>query len=229
MTIGAVLVTVGYAIIGLSKVFGILVSVCSVVYSVMSVVGSVLSWLGAPALALIAIIAGVGIGFLYASGAANAAIKAITDGLSGLVDDCKTAFGAIAKALAGGDIDLAAEIFWNLLRLEWAKGIGALQAAWNGLWTKIKLTANDAWTGLLVSWEWLINEMTKLLINARSLWDKAIAESKGALSAYAIGAKAVAKEIAIRLNPTISKDDAAEQIQDGCIGLKSGTSSRGPA
>jgi hypothetical protein len=214
MAVGAGMVVAGYAFIGLSKVFGVLAGICGAVYTAFTVVGSVLGWLVAPAGGLIAIIAGIGVIFLYTSGAAADAINAITDGLSGLVDDCKTAFGAIAKALSGGDIALAAEIFWNLLRLEWAKGIGALQAAWNGLWTKIKLTANDAWTGLFVAWECLINEMTRLLINARSLWDKAIAESKTALSGYAIGAKAVAQEIAIRLNPTISKEDARDQIKD---------------
>jgi hypothetical protein len=214
MAAGAALVTVGYAIIYLSRAVGILVSICGAVYTSMTVVGNVLAWLGAPAVGLITLIAAIGAIFIYASGAATAAIKAITDGMAGLVDDCKTAFGAIAKAISGGDITLAAEIFWNLLRLEWSKGIGALQSAWNAFWTAIKLTANNAWTGLLVGWENLINEMTKLLINARSLWDKAIATSKTALSAYAIGAKAVATEIAIRLNPTLSKEETAEQIKD---------------
>jgi hypothetical protein len=214
LAVGAGLVAVGYAIIGLSKVFGVLAGVCGAVYTAFTVVGSVLSWLMAPAGGLIAIIAAIGAIFLYTSGAAADAINAITDGFAGLVDDCKIAFGAISKALAGGDIAIAAEIFWNLLRLEWAKGIGALQTAWNGLWTKIKMTANDAWTGLLVAWENLINEMTRLLINASSLWDKTFAKGKTALSGYAIGAKAVAQEIAIRLNPTISKEDARDQIKD---------------
>lgn len=210
---GAALVAVGYAIIGLSKVFGVLVGVCGAIHTALGILGTIIGWLLTPIGALITFIAAIGVIFLKATGAIDASLGAIVDGFKGLVEDARTAFGAIAKALSGGDIALAAEILWLLLKLEWTKGIGALNNAWGEFWTKIKLTANDAWTGLLVCWENLVHGMTKLLLNAGTLWDKALAHTEGFLEDLATGAKQIGQEIAINMNPTLSGEEKDKQIQ----------------
>ncbi|MBN2218582.1 MAG: hypothetical protein JW719_14495, partial [Pirellulales bacterium] len=63
-----------------------------------------------------------------------------------LADDARTALGAIGDALAAGDMALAAQVLWALLKLEWQKGIAYLEGVWEGF----KGFWSDAVTGLAI-------------------------------------------------------------------------------
>jgi len=73
---------------------------------------------------------GLGAYFLYTSGAAGEAMDWLSEGFAELADEAKTSFGAIGKALASGDIALAARVLWAFLKMEWEKGCALLEKAW---------------------------------------------------------------------------------------------------
>lgn len=73
------------------------------------------------------------------------------------------AFGGIGDALAAGDLGLAARILWLTLKMEWQKGINALNQQWVevkrffvAVWTEAVYgaaeVAANAWAGLQVGW-----------------------------------------------------------------------------
>lgn len=220
LKVGAVIFAAGAAVYAAGAIFkglaigiGIAISAIKVLYITLAAGRVALLALVSPIGAIATLALGIGAAFLYSSGGVDAAMNAISDSLRQTVAESKRAFGAIAKALSAGDIAKAAEILWLLMKLEWTKGVGALQDIWGTVWTKVKLTANDAWTGLMVIWENMVHEMTKLLINASTLWDKAIAHTKGFLADLKTGSKQIGQEIAINMNPTLSSEEKDRRIQ----------------
>lgn len=110
--------------------------------SVIGMVGPILAALFSPIGLVMAAVVGLGAVFLYYSGVAGKAMNWLKDVCTGLAADATSAFGAIADALAAGDIALAAKVVWALLRLEWQKGVNWI----TGIWVEVKDTFMSTWT-----------------------------------------------------------------------------------
>jgi len=160
---GAAIVGLGYAISGLAAVFGALTTIAGVVHGVLSVVMTVIGAMLTPIGAVITAVLGLGAYFLYTSGAAGEAMDWLSGGFAELADEAKTSFGAIGKALASGDIAMAARVLWAFLKLEWEKGCALLEKAWlnfRNFFIRIGYSAfygllavgEYVWHGLEVAW-----------------------------------------------------------------------------
>ncbi len=79
---------------------------------------------------VIAAVAALGGYFLYSSGIAGQAIEYLKGIFETLKADTIKAFGAIANALAAGDITAAANVLWTYLQLQWIKGTTYIQGVW---------------------------------------------------------------------------------------------------
>jgi len=146
---GAAIVGLGYAISGLAAVFGALVTVAGVIHGVLSVIMTVIGAMLTPIGLVVTAVLGLGAYFLYASGAAGEAVDWLSEGFAELADEAKTSFGAIGKALASGDIALAARVLWAFLKMEWEKGCALLEKAWLNFRNFFIRIGYDAFYGLL--------------------------------------------------------------------------------
>lgn len=146
---GAAIVALGYAVSGVAAVFGALVTIAGAVHGVLSVVMTVMGAMLTPIGAVITAVLGLGAYFLYASGAAGEAMNWLSEQFTVLAEEAKSTFGAIGKALASGNIALAAKVLWMFLKLEWEKGCALLEKAWLNFRNFFIQIGYDAFYGLL--------------------------------------------------------------------------------
>ena len=162
---GAALVVFGRVIKGLAMGTGVLVTACKVLNFIFGLAGSAVAALFTPLGAIIGVALALGAIFLYASGAMGKAMDWLTQRFSDLASDARTAFGAVSKALAAGDIAAAAKVVWLTVKMEWQKGIGAL----------LKF-GNDFATGVRAAHELAVNWVTGLWLDCwyglRSAWNE---------------------------------------------------------
>lgn len=129
-------------------------------------IGTVASLLGALLSPIGLVLAGVGALGAYLINTSDLGGQAL-DWLGGQFDALKStairAFGGIGDALAAGDLGLAARILWLTLKMEWQKGINALNQLWVevkrffvAVWTEAVYgaaeVATNAWAGLQTGW-----------------------------------------------------------------------------
>ena len=141
---GAALLVAGKMISVAAAGIGAVISVISILKTVLGVVVPMILGLLSPVgLVIAACIALTGV-ILKVSGVLDAAFQWISEGFQGLADDCKQAFGAIGNALAKGDIGAAVRVLWLTVKLEWAKGMSAIQT----LWADFKMSLKVVWEGI---------------------------------------------------------------------------------
>jgi hypothetical protein len=90
---------------------------------------------------VVAAVAALGAYFVYSSGIAGEAIEYLKGVFETLKADTIKAFGAIANALAAGDITAAANVLWTYLKLQWIKGTTYLK----GVWADFTSYLSDVW------------------------------------------------------------------------------------
>lgn len=146
---GLALVTLGYAIVGLSKVLAILAAVVTGVGVALKLLGAVLAFLVSPIGLVITAVVALGAYILYATGAGAKALGWLGERFESLRDEAVASYQGIADALAAGDIALAAKILWLTLKMEWTKGINFLERAWLNFRNFFIKIGCDAWHGLL--------------------------------------------------------------------------------
>lgn len=146
---GLALVTLGYAIVVLSKVLGILATVVTGVGMALKLFGAVLAFLVTPIGLVIAAVVALGAYILYATDAGAKALGWLGERFDSLRDEAVASYQGIADALAAGDIALAAKILWLTLKMEWTKGINFLEKAWLNFRNFFIRIGYDAWHGLL--------------------------------------------------------------------------------
>jgi hypothetical protein len=146
---GLALVTLGYAIIGLSKALAILATVVTGVGVALKLLAAVLAFLVTPIGLVITAVVALGAYILYATGAGVKALGWLGERFESLRDDAVASYQGIADALAAGDIALAAKILWLTLKMEWTKGINFLEKAWLNFRNFFIKIGYDAWHGLL--------------------------------------------------------------------------------
>lgn len=99
------------------------------------VLGAVVGFLTSPIGLVVAGVTAATVAFFTLTESGRAAFE-------GLKADAMAAFGGIADALKAGDIELAAQILWLSLKVQWQKGVNALNAIWAD-WGTAALTVID--------------------------------------------------------------------------------------
>ncbi len=141
-------VGVGAAFIGIGSAAGVaafavggLASMFSLVGTAIGVLVTMIGALFTPIGLVVAAVAALGAYFLYSSGIAGKAIEYLKGVFETLKADTLKAFGAIANALAAGDITAAANVLWTYLKLQWIKGTTYLK----GVWADFTNYLSDVW------------------------------------------------------------------------------------
>ena len=141
-------VGVGAAFIGIGSAAGVagfavggLASMLSLVGTAIGVLVTMIGALFTPIGLVVAAVAALGAYFIYSSGIAGQAIEYLKGVFETLKADTIKAFGAIANALAAGDITAAANVLWSYLKLQWIKGTTYLK----GVWTDFTNYISDVW------------------------------------------------------------------------------------
>jgi hypothetical protein len=177
---GAALVVVGTVLGVAGRALGAVFTIASGVGSVFSLLGTILGGLLSPIGLVIAGVLALGGYILYATGAGVKALGWLAKSFGTLLADAREAIGGIGDALAAGDMALAAKVLWTLLKLEWARGTGALKTAWanltgwlgeqwNTAWDGIRAAAEIVWDGIVRAWYAVCEAMTKAWHDAVSL------------------------------------------------------------
>ncbi|MCC9654620.1 phage tail tape measure protein [Rhodopirellula halodulae] len=128
--IGAALFTLGSFAAAASFAVGGLASIFSFIGASIGVIVSAVGMLFTPLGLVVAAIAALGGYFLYSTGIAGKAIEYLGSVFEVLKAETLAAFGAIANALAAGDITAATDVLWSYLKLQWIKGTTFLQTKW---------------------------------------------------------------------------------------------------
>jgi hypothetical protein len=127
---GAIIGFVGKGIAGLGSVFGVLAGVASTVATAVGLLGTALALLLTPMGLLIGAAVAFGGVFLQQTGLAADGLGWLQEKFVELKDEALQSWSAIGDALATGDIKLAAEIVWLHLKMEWQRGVNALNQMW---------------------------------------------------------------------------------------------------
>ena len=168
---GAALIAIGTIVGGVGSAFGAVATVIAGFGAVVGMAGSVVAALLSPLGALSAAVIAVGAYFAKTSGVAGAAMDWLRNKFGELFETAQKVFQGIKDALAAGDMQLAGKILWTALKVEWAKGVGALQELWVGFkqifletWTSavfgLAKTFTDATAIIQQVWTHLTNELT---------------------------------------------------------------------
>jgi TP901 family phage tail tape measure protein len=141
-------VGVGTAFIGIGSAAGVaafavggLASMFSLVGTAIGVLVTMIGALFTPIGLVVAAVAALGAYFIYSSGIAGQAIEYLKGVFETLKADTIKAFGAIANALAAGDITAAANVLWTYFKLQWIKGTTYLK----GVWADFTNYISDVW------------------------------------------------------------------------------------
>lgn len=154
---GAAVFLFGQAIIFAGSVISGFLAIMAVIGPIAAAVGSALlaafTFLISPiGLALIAVVA-LGAAFLYFSGIGGKVCAWLGQQWQSLKDTVLKGVQGMGDALMAGDIQLAAEIMWTMLKMAWQKGTGWLSSIWN----EVVFTFSSVWTacvyGLQTAWQ----------------------------------------------------------------------------
>ena len=132
--IGSAAGVAAFAVGGLASMFSLVGTAIGVL---VTMIGALFTPLGL----VVAAVAALGAYFVYSSGIAGEAIEYLKGVFETLKADTIQAFGAIANALAAGDITAAANVLWTYLKLQWIKGTTYLK----GVWADFTNYLSDVW------------------------------------------------------------------------------------
>ncbi|XZE56645.1 phage tail tape measure protein [Planctomycetaceae bacterium SH139] len=163
LAVGAALVGLGVAFGAAGSIIGGFLAVLSLVGATISAIGIVLGTLLSPLGLAIAAVVSLGVYLLHTSGVGGRALSWLGDQFNTLKSTATEAFGAIGRALAAGDMAAAGRILWLTLKLEWQRGIQALEGYWLAFKDVFMNTANamifgvaavisDGWAAIEVAW-----------------------------------------------------------------------------
>ena len=160
---GLAFVLIGSVVSGFGATLGLLASVLTGIGSAFSLVGSAIAALMSPIGLVIAGVGALAAYLITSTDAGGQALAWLGDKFAVLKDEALAAWQGISDALAAGDIGLAARILWLSLKLQWQKGVDAL----NRIWATVKNTflttwaeavfstaaiATEGWAGLQSAW-----------------------------------------------------------------------------
>ena len=141
VAVGGAFIGIGSAAAVAAFAVGGLASMFSLVGTAIGVLVTMIGALFTPLGLVVAAVAALGSYFIYSSGIAGEAIEYLKGVFETLKADTIKAFGAIANALAAGDITAAANVLWTYLKLQWIKGTTYLK----GVWADFTSYLSDVW------------------------------------------------------------------------------------
>ncbi len=141
VAVGGAFIGIGSAAAVAAFAVGGLASMFSLVGTAIGVLVTMIGALFTPLGLVVAAVAALGAYFIYSSGIAGEAIEYLKGVFETLKADTIKAFGAIANALAAGDITAAANVLWTYLKLQWIKGTTYLK----GVWADFTSYLSDVW------------------------------------------------------------------------------------
>ncbi|WP_417850653.1 phage tail tape measure protein [Thalassoglobus sp.] len=231
-TVGIVasLLAAGVALIGIG---GTIQLVAFGVGGLATVIGTVASLLGAllsPIGLVLAGIAALGVYLINTSDLGGQALDWLRKQFQVLKSTAIQAFGGIGDALAAGDLGLAARILWLTLKMEWQKGINALNQQWVevkrffvAVWTEAVYGAaevsTNAWAGMQNGW----TETVDFLADAWALFTTGLTKTWNAAVGFI-------RKAWVRLKSLFDSDINAEaeitRINDEVAGKNEGADSQ---
>ncbi|QDT33975.1 phage tail tape measure protein [Thalassoglobus polymorphus] len=167
---GLAFIVIGTAVSGFGATLGAIATVITTVGSAIGLVGSMIAALLSPIGLVIAGIAGLATYLLTSTQAGGEALSWLGNRFTALKDTALAAWKGIGDALAAGDLGLAAKILWLTLKMEWQKGVNALNQTWVKVkefflatWTEAVFgaasIATNAWAGLQAGWTETVDVM----------------------------------------------------------------------
>lgn len=130
--VGAALLGINLIIRALLFAFNGLSMALTLIRGALGIVGSLLVSLASPAGLIAAVLLALGGVFILTSKKGGKAIAWLAEKFINLKNEVSAAWKEIAAALVAGDLSKAANILWLTLKLQWAKGVFALESIWMG-------------------------------------------------------------------------------------------------
>ena len=130
--VGAALIGLNLAVRVLLFTFNGLSMALSFIKGILGVIGSLLMGLASPVGLAIAAVVALGGVVVLTSEKAGTAVAWLAEKFMNLKNEISAAWKEIAAALVAGDLSKAANILWLTMKLQWAKGIFALESLWMG-------------------------------------------------------------------------------------------------
>lgn len=157
--IAAIVTAVGTAIVGLGLLFTVIGAAVGGFSLALGAIGAVIGALLSPIGLVVLAVVGLGAAILKYTEVGAEAVGALGRGFSQVKADATEAFGGIRDALTAGDISGAVKILWLTIKLEWARGVAAIQELLlpvkdfisDVFWGAASI-ANDAWASMESAW-----------------------------------------------------------------------------
>ena len=200
--VGAGLMAVGVAVIGLGAVIGALGTITVAVFGIIKLaivgIGATLGFLLTPIGAVVAAVAGFGAYFLYTSGLVGDAIEGMKTAFLSLFSTATKAWQGISDSLAAGRLDLVFKVAWTAIKLVWTQGVNFLHEKW--LW--LSGTLQEVWHATVY---WISNALVRAWAEVQTTWTETVyamqsvwAEfSKGVVDAWKTAERSIAKGIGL--------------------------------
>jgi hypothetical protein len=164
-TVGIIvgILAAGAALVGLGGTIQLVALGFGGLATAIAAVGSLLGALLSPIGLVLAGIGALAAYLIHTSDLGGQALDWLGAKFQALKSTAIRAFGGIGDALAAGDLGLAARILWLTLKMEWQRGVNALNQLWVevkrffvAVWTEAVYgaaeVAANAWAGLQTGW-----------------------------------------------------------------------------
>jgi len=160
---GIAFIAIGTAVSGFAATLGVIGSVISGVGTAIGFLGSMLAAILSPIGLVMAGIGALAAYLITSTDAGGQALAWLGKRFTSLKDTALSVWKGMGDALAAGDLGLAAKILWLTLKMEWQKGVNALNQVWVKVkefflatWTEAVFgaakIATNAWAGLQTGW-----------------------------------------------------------------------------
>ena len=184
--VGVALLAAGSVIIGAGVAFQVLAFAAAGLSMAIGAVGAVITFLLSPVGLVVAAVAGLTAAFLTMTETGRGLVSNLGAWFGQLATIATTSFGAIAGALAAGDIEAAGNVLWTALKLLWLQGTASLRETWHKLtggiakawhmtWAGMLTLANTVWGNLERAW----SHTTEFILG---MWDNSILMMKQGLN-----------------------------------------------
>ena len=229
---GLAFILIGSVVSGFGATLGILASVLTGIGSAFSLVGSAIAALMSPIGLVIVGVGALAAYLITSTDAGGQALAWLGDKFAVLKDEALAAWQGISNALAAGDIGLAARILWLSLKLQWQKGVDALNRIWASLkntflttWTEAVFNtaaiATEGWAGLQSAWtetiDFLSDAWSIFTTGLTKTWKTAVGFIRTAwvkLKSLFDDDVDVDAEVARITDETASKNSAEDRVRD---------------
>lgn len=164
VAVGGAATVAGFAFAGLSA----LVTAASAVFAAIgAVIGAILTPVGAVSVAVIALA-----GYLvYASGSGAKALAWLAGVFGQLKETAVKTFAGIGDALAAGNLALAGRIAWLALKMEWQRGVNALNEVWIGFKEMFFSALDSIWAFFKKGWNEAVGFVAGIVARIMKLVD----------------------------------------------------------